>query len=370
MVSSRPTVRAAIAVVLAACLLLGVLIATGVLTSPFRRSHVRRVQVWLRGSQATEGNEACSCVWRIGCPKFSWQTNFTSPAFRCGYQPMLEGLVTECLAERRSERGRDLRLHVAGHVREAFLVDYMRQRLWTTVERQTCRLTRPAVGPKPLDGNGSLEYSQVRPEDGGESCEAVHVRPGLRLDYRYVDVLGPDTLGYVDHLMTECEAEGCEGDILIFSGGVGELLNSTLLDSFTGVRRFQRQYKRLLPMFIDLVSIHKMEVVVKIHEPVTDELIPDNSMVRNDLLQEYNALIMEQTMSTPVEVWTSHMIMKLHHIEECDLQANSTTPNEDRWRCEEELVAGDQCHDEYFDTIFNKVCETYIKMPLNPCCSA
>ena len=41
---------------------------------------------------------------------------------------------------------------------------------------------------------------------------------------------------YVNHLTSECETHGCEGDILIMSGGIGELLNSTLLDSFTGVR--------------------------------------------------------------------------------------------------------------------------------------
>ena len=75
-------------------------------------------------------------------------------------------------------------------------------------------------------------------------------------------------------------------------------------------------------------------------------------------------------MSTPVQVWTSHMLMKLHHIEDCDKQANSTTINEDVWRCEEELVAGDNCHAEYFDAIFNKVCDKHVKMPENPCCSA
>ena len=61
------------------------------------------------------------------------------------------------------------------------------------------------------------------------------------------------------------------------------------------LRRFQKQYQRLLPLLFDLVNTHRMEVVWKIHEPVTDELIPESSMVRNDLLQEYNALIMELT---------------------------------------------------------------------------
>ena len=60
-------------------------------------------------------------------------------------------------------------------------------------------------------------------------------------------------------------------------------------------RRFQRHFKRLLPVLFDLVTTHRLQVVWKVHEPVTDELIADSSMVRNDLLQEYNALIMEQT---------------------------------------------------------------------------
>lgn len=59
-------------------------------------------------------------------------------------------------------------------------------------------------------------------------------------------------------------------------------------------RRFQRQFEKLLPLLIQLKTSHRMEVVWKIHEPVTDELIPDESVVRNDLFQEYNALIMEQ----------------------------------------------------------------------------
>ena len=40
----------------------------------------------------------------------------------------------------------------------------------------------------------------------------------------------------MDRLRSDCQTSGCEGDILIMSGGVGELLNSTLMDSFTGVR--------------------------------------------------------------------------------------------------------------------------------------
>ena len=55
-------------------------------------------------------------------------------------------------------------------------------------------------------------------------------------DYKYVGILGPDVFSYVDELTKDCEKSGCEGDILIISGGIGELLNSTLLDSFTGVR--------------------------------------------------------------------------------------------------------------------------------------
>ena len=54
--------------------------------------------------------------------------------------------------------------------------------------------------------------------------------------------MGDDLFSYVDGVKQECETHGCEEDLLIISGGVAELLNSTFLrnssflDSFTGVR--------------------------------------------------------------------------------------------------------------------------------------
>lgn len=373
MVVTKSHVRTALVILVVACALLSLLVITGVVTSPFNRSHVQRARIYFLGADepaaSLELDESCDCMWQIGCPKFRWQTNFTSPIYRCGYEIMTESLVGQCLAQRQVARGREMKLHVVGHMREAFLVDYLRQRLSATTDKQNCGLFKAPVAPKDLNSEDVIFYGVDMPKDS-DTCEGSYSRPGIKLNFKYVELLGPDVFSYVDRLTTECQTSGCEGDILIMSGGMGELLNSTLLDSFTGVRKFQRQYERLLPMLIDLVKNHRLEVVWKIHEPVTDELIPENSMVRNDLLQEYNALIMEQTMSTPIQVWTSHMLMKLHHIEDCDSQAKSATINEDAWRCEEELVPGDKCHAEYFDAIFNKVCDKHVKMPENPCCSA
>lgn len=75
-------------------------------------------------------------------------------------------------------------------------------------------------------------------------------------------------------------------------------------------------------------------------------------------------------LGTPLHVWTSHMLMKLHHIEECENALTTDHPNSENWRCEEELVAGDLAHAEYFDAIFNFVCDKQVEMPENPCCSA
>ncbi|KAF0310680.1 hypothetical protein FJT64_001878 [Amphibalanus amphitrite] len=371
--ANKSHLRTAVIIFVAACILLIVLITTGVVTSPFKA----RGRVWLFRSESSrsavdelpEEESTCDCVWRIGCPKFRWQTNFTSPIYRCGYEVMTESLVSQCLRAREASRGRAFKLHIAGHVREAFLADYLRGRLIATTDKEGCQLVKAPATPKNFDSD-QVPYYTVKLPKGSDFCEMSYSRQGMTMDYRFIGQMGEDVFSYVNHLTADCAEHGCEGDILIMSGGIGELLNSTLLDSFTGVRKFQRGYERLLPMLIGLVQNYRMEVVWKIHEPVTDELIPENSMVRNDLLQEYNALIMEQTMMTPVQVWTSHMLMKLHHIEDCDRRSNSTTINEDSWRCEEEFVAGDRCHDEYFDTIFNKVCDKAIAMPENPCCSA
>jgi len=375
MAVSWSAVRTAVVLALATCFLVVILVLTGEVTSPFGRRHVHHVRVWLRGSAIAaspeDQDQECGCLWNIGCPDFPWQTNFTSPKFRCGFEPMTENLLTECLAERNVWHGRPVRVHVAGHVREAYLVDYMRRRLGAEAEEETCRLVDAAPGRKNISQE-TVEYDRVEAKDGGETCRMVYKRDGLTLEYKLLGLLGPDIFEYVERLVSQCREEGCAEDLLIMSGGVAEQLNSTILDSFTGVRRFQRHYRRLLPMLIHLVTEHNMQVVWKIHEPVTDEFIPEYSMVRNDLLQEYNALIMEQTMTTPVEVWTSHMMMKLHHIEECESQIKHNEIehiSDPLWRCEEEWVAGDSLHAEYFDTIFNRVCDKMVSMPKNPCCS-
>lgn len=56
----------------------------------------------------------------------------------------------------------------------------------------------------------------------------------------YFGLLGPEVFQYVEALSHQCDTEGCAGDLLIVSGGVGELLNSTLIDSFRGVRCVER----------------------------------------------------------------------------------------------------------------------------------
>ena len=48
--------------------------------------------------------------------------------------------------------------------------------------------------------------------------------------------MSEDIFSYVARLKRQCETQGCEADLLIMSGGVGELLNSTFLESFEGVR--------------------------------------------------------------------------------------------------------------------------------------
>ena len=75
-------------------------------------------------------------------------------------------------------------------------------------------------------------------------------------------------------------------------------------------------------------------------------------------------------MRSPVRVWTSHMLMKLRHIEECAGFEDTSQLNSADWRCEEEWVAGDLAHREYADAIFNSVCHGVVNMPENPCCSA
>ncbi|XP_037087248.1 uncharacterized protein LOC119107803 [Pollicipes pollicipes] len=321
------------------------------------------------GLPAEDGLQACDCVWRIGCPRFDWQVNLTTPGHTCGFENMTSSLVDECLAGRWRQRGRPLRLRLVGHVREAYLAEYVRRRLGATPVREGCRLDSAGPAAKGVDGVPEL-HNVVRPLDGSETCEMVYATDVIRLEYKLLGLLGDDIFSYIGRLKRECVEEGCDGDLLIISGGVAELLNSTLMESFSGVRRFQSHFKRLLPLLNELVTLHHLKVVWKIHEPVTDELIAEDSMVRNDLLQEYNALIMEQTVRSPVRAWTSHMLMKLRHIEECAPFADDSQVNSDEWRCEDQWVAGDRCHRRYFDAIFNRLCEKMVKMPENPCCSA
>jgi len=365
--------RAALAATLLVGLVAAVLILSGIVQPPSAPFATERVEEetpeWTLSSDQEDGIDGCDCVWRIGCPKFRWQVNFTSPRYRCGYEEMSSSLTQECLAERHRKRGRQLQLRIVGDTREAFITDYIRDRLSLPAARETCRLTRAPPSAKLFDSPEEV-HCTVTPLDGADTCEMVYETPEIRLEYHFLHLLGDDVFRYVDNLRKLCEADGCRDDIFIISGGTGELLNSTLMDSFAGLRRFQNHYKRLLPLLKDLATKHKLEVVWKIHEPVTDELIADKSMVRNDLLQEYNALIMEQTMRSSVRVWTSHMIMKLHHIEECATFTDDAQVNSDPWRCEDVWVAGDKAHSEYFDTIFNKICDKLIRMPENPCCSA
>ena len=75
-------------------------------------------------------------------------------------------------------------------------------------------------------------------------------------------------------------------------------------------------------------------------------------------------------MRSPIVVWTSHMLMKLRHIEDCATFEDDTQVNSADWRCEEEWVAGDRAHREYADALFNSVCHGLVHMPDNPCCSA
>lgn len=324
--------------------------------------------VWSR--QHSDLDSTCSCMWRISCPKFRWQVNFTSPRYKCGYEQLNSESINQCLERRHAMFRRRAVVHIAGHIREAFLFDYIRRRL-TNLEQTAndCRLIKTGSEQKPASLI-SPEYYKLETNPGAKSCRMAFENKDITLEFKFIQTLNDDAFSYIDSWRARCENEGCENDLLIFSAGVGELLESTLMDSFDGVRRFQKQFKHVLPQLIDLVNQHHLEVVWKIHEPVTDELIPEGSMVRNDLLQEYNALVMEQTILTPVHVWTSHMIMKLHHIESCSLFNDTAMMNSDSWRCEEEWVAGDQCHSDFFDTIFNKICDRMIEMPENPCCSA
>ena len=57
-----------------------------------------------------------------------------------------------------------------------------------------------------------------------------------RQEYKLLALMSEDIFSYVGRLRQECERHGCEADLLILSGGASELLNSTFLESFQGVR--------------------------------------------------------------------------------------------------------------------------------------
>ncbi|KAF0288311.1 hypothetical protein FJT64_013298 [Amphibalanus amphitrite] len=395
--------RCAVGAAVTVCLVVTALLVSGVIVLPFKTNHETEPSQWIAEDLTSQPQPGCDCVWRVGCVQYRWQVNLTDAWHGCGI---------EQLSDRR-QRGRSLRLRVVGHVREAFFADYLRQRLGASPVQEGCRLVSTGPGEKVL---GKEEDNQVVAKDGGQTCVNVYQTNDIRLEYKLLGLMSEDIFNYVGHLKQECETQGCEADLLIISGGASELLNSTFLESFEGVRRFQRHFKRLLPLLFELVTGHGMQVVWKVHEPVTDELIADTSMVRNDLLQEYNALIMEQTVSithsswnrreyndllqeynalimeqtreyndllqeynalimeqtirSPLRVWTSHMLMKLRHIEDCAGLQDTDQLNSADWRCEEEWVAGDRAHREYADALFNSVCHNVVRMPENPCCSA
>ena len=88
--------------------------------------------------------------------------------------------MSQCLTERKAARGRELRLHVAGHVREAFLVDYLRQRLVANTDEQGCQLVKTPAAPKNFDVD-NVPYYAVKVPKGSESCEASYSRAGIKL---------------------------------------------------------------------------------------------------------------------------------------------------------------------------------------------
>ena len=73
-----------------------------------------------------------------------------------------------------------MKLHVAGHAREAFLVDYLRGRLGATVGKQTCQLVKAPSSPKNFDADDVPSYT-VRLPKGSDFCEMFYSRPGLAL---------------------------------------------------------------------------------------------------------------------------------------------------------------------------------------------
>ncbi|XP_043247307.1 uncharacterized protein LOC122394482 [Amphibalanus amphitrite] len=359
--------RCAVGAAVTICLVVIALLVSGVVVLPFKTNHETDPSQWMAEELSPQPQPGCDCVWRVGCVQYRWQVNLTDAWHGCGIEQLSDSTLSQCLSLRRRQRGRSLRLRVVGHVREAFFADYLRQRLGAAAVQEGCRLVSNGPGEKVV---GKEEYDQVVAKDGGQTCVNVYQTDDIRLEYKLLGLMSEDIFNYVGHLKQECETHGCEADLLIISGGASELLNSTFLESFEGVRRFQRHFKRLLPLLFELVTSHRLQVVWKVHEPVTDELIADTSMVRNDLLQEYNALIMEQTIRSPLRVWTSHMLMKLRHIEDCAGLADTDQLNSADWRCEEEWVAGDRAHREYADALFNSVCHNVVAMPENPCCSA
>ena len=65
-------------------------------------------------------------------------------------------------------------------MREAFLAEYLRQRLSASTERQTCQLAKAPAAAK----NFTLEdvpYYAVNLPKGRESCEASFSRPGMTM---------------------------------------------------------------------------------------------------------------------------------------------------------------------------------------------
>jgi len=176
--------RAALAATLLVGLVAAVLILSGIVQPPSAPFATERVEEetpeWTLSSDQEDGIDGCDCVWRIGCPKFRWQVNFTSPRYRCGYEEMSSSLTQECLAERHRKRGRQLQLRIVGDTREAFITDYIRDRLSLPAARETCRLTRAPPSAKLFDSPEEV-HCTVTPLDGADTCEMVYETPEIRL---------------------------------------------------------------------------------------------------------------------------------------------------------------------------------------------
>ena len=65
-----------------------------------------------------------------------------------------------------------------GHVREAFLADFLRQRLGAAPVQEDCKLV--STGPEGKIGDQE-EYDQVVPRDGGQTCTNVYQTDDVRL---------------------------------------------------------------------------------------------------------------------------------------------------------------------------------------------